>query len=118
MTKMIALKPHRYGSRQLKPGEAYEVTKPSDLRLVRALGWSKDAPSTTASAAAAQAPSAPKGKGKGYGRRDLVAAPAEPIKTVVETAEEAAAPVADANTIAEQTPGTDHTYATRALGAE
>lgn len=110
MTKMIALKPHRYGPKQYKPGDTYEVTKPSDVHLVRVLGWSKEATATTAAATAATtAPGAPKGKGKAYGRRDMVAAPAAPIETVVQTAErapggDAGGAASDANTFAEQTP--------------
>jgi hypothetical protein len=99
MTTVIALKPHRYGL-QRQIGDKYEVTSAADLRLVRALGWSKEA-----------APSAAPAKTAPYSRRDLVAAPAAELSTTVQTAEIGVAPAEDA-------PRPKRQYTRRNLGVE
>jgi len=83
--QMTALKAHRYGPRQYRPGDEYEA-KQTDVRLIKALGWAKETPPRPATppaerprlrmaAIAASAPetaAAEKPK-RSYRRRDLSA---------------------------------------------
>lgn len=76
---MQALKAHRYGT-QRRAGDTYEV-RAADVRLVKALGWAREA---TAAEAEAEAPAQParydmatiKAEAKpkrAYRRRDMTA---------------------------------------------
>lgn len=90
MTRMIALKPHRYASER-KVGEHYECAA-KDLRLVKALGWAAEAPAEPEPVIYA-----PK---RAYVRRDVVAE--SPPAQVEEPAREATLAVD-----AEPEPATD-----------
>lgn len=77
--QMLALKAHRYGNAERRPGEQFEVRR-ADVRLMKALGWQTEAAPNEAPPAAP--PAAPKAK-RSYTRKIVkaeatVAAPAEP----------------------------------------
>ena len=77
--QMLALKAHRYGNAERRPGEQFEVRR-ADVRLMKALGWQTEA--APAEAPPAAPPAAPKAK-RSYTRKIVkaeatVAAPAEP----------------------------------------
>lgn len=75
--QMTTLKAHRYGGKQNRPGDLIEV-RSSDVRLVRAMGWAKDAPTSDPDAPAVPARhdlatvTAAKPK-RAYRRRDMTA---------------------------------------------
>lgn len=99
MTKVVAIKEHRYGSWR-KLGDKYDVSG-QDERLVKALGWVADAPPDLPE----PEPEKPK---RAYVRRDVAAevAPAEPAP------DEPAEPAVEA----EEKPR--RTYRRRDLAAE
>lgn len=90
MTKVIALKPHRYGSRQYQTGQEYEIRRSDELRLYTILGWVAEC--SAVSPVAAPAPQIEQPKPRTYARRDLIAetpvaveAPVEQLVQPVET---------------------------------
>ncbi len=42
--RVVSLKNHRYGVKNVLPGEEYEMKGPSEFSLYKAMGWVKEAP--------------------------------------------------------------------------
>lgn len=93
--QMLALKAHRYGNVQRRPGDQFEV-RASDVRLMKALGYQTEAQQLAAPPPVKTAANASKPKRSTYTRKVVkaeatVAVPPEPTEPTEPTAPDLAA---------------------------